>query len=293
MRRLLLAITWCAASSAIEVAAQSEDVVFAGAALSNLRSAAAPGIESVKLKSVWLRRDLRAIRDDPPPVDLAALIVPKDSGPASPIVRRIYNDGSTFLNPLTVEPSDVSELRRISSNGLVTLLRSESFGLKPSGQQVAELLATIEALPEPQRAAARRYSGAVLADRGISDPRLSGLVKEFREEAERELVSFVSAREKSQGVEMGQPYAFGSQPITERDLGAIPTDNVADIKVGSETYKRAWLGSSAVIVKPTGRRVSEPKTGVEKLELRPAIEERVRTGTGIQAMTLKSISGKG
>src|SRR5690242_16097080 len=116
-----------------------QDLIFVGRGLSDLRSAAHPSVARITLQNQQLVQDLGALLNDPPPVPLAALVVPKEAGPANPFVRRVYNDGKTTLYDLPVAADDLDQLRGVVKDGLVLFLLREDFGDARSPQKIAEL----------------------------------------------------------------------------------------------------------------------------------------------------------
>jgi hypothetical protein len=87
-------------------------------------------------------------------------------------------------------------------------------------------------------------------------------------------------------------YALGTRPITEPQLAAIPSSNVTDVNIGGLTYKKAWFGSSVMIVKPSEVKVRSPKTGIEKLQLHPDLHLRLSKGSDLPPKVLSTIPGK-
>jgi hypothetical protein len=85
---------------------------------------------------------------------------------------------------------------------------------------------------------------------------------------------------------------FGTRPITEQQLAAIPSERVTDFELQGITYKKAWVGSSLVIVKPSKAGTVNPKTGLEMLQLRPDLHKHLSKGNDLPARPLSPIPAK-
>lgn len=95
-------------------------------------------MELIALNTPHLRRDLWAILSDPPPLDLAALVVPKEADSDNPFVRRVYYDGTTMLKELKVDPADIAELRKHSQDGFVQFVNASFVMTAPNAMTTAE-----------------------------------------------------------------------------------------------------------------------------------------------------------
>lgn len=269
--------------------AQEEDIYFVGNALSQLRSAVYT--EYISIKNLALKRDLRGIPGDPPPIELAVLLVPKNSTAVKPQVWKAYNDGSTGLVALNVDPDDILSLRRFPRDGIVAAFRNPQGGGPLTDAEAKAVLALIGNQPVGEQTRARNFAGAVLADLGVAGPNSATLVKSFRYSSTQKLRELLDGQ--SPNLEPGVPYVFGSRPLTERHLAATPADKVLDIRVGDENLKMTWIGSSGVLVKPMpGANVKNKQNAVDSLYLSPELRDRLKDGNELPPTNLKSLPFK-
>lgn len=281
-------VCWALADS--PAAGQSNDIVFAGTALSTLRSCAHPVVNYVRLCTPLLRRNLGVILNDPPKVPLVALIVPASAGPDNPVVWQVFDDGTTRVQPLAVAPEDISELRTITRDNLVMFFQKQGASTLDSNEKTEKLLETIAAVPKDRRSEGRRFAGAVLAERGVKDPRLSDLAKEFQVAAIADLTKDVTASGISRTLKPGKAYVYGTQPVSERQLLGIAPGNVVELNLGSEKLNYAWIGSSAVLVKPTGAKRSKASVALDVLGLRA---EDLPSVTEVMALPSRNLPSLG
>lgn len=256
--------------------AQLEDVVYSGNALSILRVGVS--LNDPLLETEQLRVDLGAVPGRLPVAPLTVLIVPKEAGPKSPKVYKLFNDKSTNLREQAVAATDIEQLRgHIAKPHVAYLLRTDLVG-KPKESAVAGLTTAINSLPKDGQSAARRFAGGVLADQGASDPKLVVLIDEFRKAEEEKIKKSVRPEFMLEGV----PYAIGCRPLNDRHLKAIPVDGVGEILIGKDQVKTAWVGSSVVIVRPTREKGGDMSVPVlNRLELDPKQKEKLKLGNDL------------
>jgi hypothetical protein len=291
---LLLALAWVFPAAQVPQPA-AQDLIFVGRGLSDLRSAVHPSVARIALHNEELIRDLGAMLNNPPPVPVAALIVPRDAGAANPIVRLAYNNGKTALYDLTVPAVDIDQLRGVVRDGLVLFLLREDFGGNQSPQMIAELKKKIDALPASERPQARLYAGAVLADRGVDHAEAAGMIEEFHKAARKDLDGAILDAARRGALESGKPYAIGSHPITESQLASIPADKVGDVHIDGHDFKGAWVGASLVIVKPaadTAVTPVPPKNGIDRFQLNPEEHHRFTRGGAGPSRTIHNVPGR-
>jgi hypothetical protein len=258
-----------------------EDVIFVGRGLSDLRSAANPLVARITLQNQQLLQDLGALLTNPPPVPVAALIVPGEASAAHPFIRRAYNDGKTTLFDLPVTAADLDQLRGVVKDGLVLFLLREDFGGNQTPQKIAEMKKKIDALPEAERARANLYAGAVLADRGVDHPDAAPWIEGFHQAAQKQLHQAIQDAAKSGLLQPGKPYALGTHPITEAQLASIPADKVATVHIDGQDFNQVWVGASLVVVKPAAGAGTDSlpgKTGLDRLNLSPEQRNYYRRG---------------
>jgi hypothetical protein len=124
-------------------------------------------------------------------------------------------------------------------------------------------------LPEEQRAASRRFAGALLAEVEPAAPEVTSYVKEFKTYTESRVTMSVNY---DASLTPDKVYAFGSEPFTSIDLGKVDPAKVTAFETPGGAFRRVWVGST-LLVTPQHRQgsavfVRKDPTG---LGLEPAI----------------------
>jgi hypothetical protein len=276
--------------------AQEPDIVISGSLLSQVRhavSARNPGVLSLATPQLLI--DLYACYPDVSPAEeLQVLFIPRSAGPDNPVINRLY-DGDKFVLELyeNVDPADIAALRQWVKNRISRVVARYTSLKTVTPKDTAELLAAIDSVPAADRAAFRAFAGGVLADLGVSDPKLTPLVEESRK-ALTDLAVRKGRLESPLAIPSGELFSFGPRPLTERHPSSIPSNLVTDLKVGETTYRRGWVGSSMVLSKPdpkTPPPKGSPST-IDKFGLKPNVASRLKVGGELRATRLPALPTK-